>query len=158
LIVGALSRGSLVAGLAALALFVVMFMSWFGDAGQAAEDAEEVRRAAEILNVDAAPTDDTTDTAWQAFGWFGLAILIGAIGLGISFAVVTYTRASVSLPIALSSTTAGAGLLAVVYVFFRILNPPGDGEVDREVGLFLGLLASAGIALGGWLGMQDDPP
>jgi hypothetical protein len=154
---GALSRGSLVAGIAALALFAVMFLSWYGDTGQAARDAEEVRQAAELLGVDAAPTEDTTDTAWQAFGWFGLAILIIAIGFGISFAVVTYTGASVSLPIALSSMTTGAGLLALVYVFFRILNPPGDGEVDREVGLFLGLLASAGIAFGGWLGMQDDP-
>lgn len=155
---GALSRGSLVAGISGLALFVVMFMSWFGDAGSAAKDAEQTRQAAELFGVDPGPTPDTTETAWQAFGWFGLAILIVALGLGIAFAVVTYTGASVSLPIALSSTTTGAGLLALVYVFFRILNPPGDGEVDREIGLFLGLLASAGIALGGWLGMQDDPP
>jgi hypothetical protein len=58
--------------------------------------------------------------------------------------------------VALSSLAAGIGGLAFLLVLYRIINPPGEGDVDREIGIWLGLLATAGITAGGWLGMQEE--
>jgi len=154
--VNALSRGGLVAGIAGIGLFIIMFLSWFGDSGLSAEIAEQARDAAQFFGVDPGQSRDTTESAWQTFGWFGVAVLLAAVIAAVSFAVVTYTGVSVSLPIALSSIATGFGAFAFVVVLYRAINPPGSGEVDREIGLYLGLLATAGIVVGGYLGMQDD--
>jgi hypothetical protein len=68
---------------------------------------------------------------------------------------VTLTGLSVSYPVAGSAISCGLGALAFLLVLYRLIDPPLDGEVEREVGIWLGLLASAGIAVGGYLGMQE---
>lgn len=151
-----LGRGALVAGISGIALFVAMFLSWFGEAGVASDIAERVRQASELITGSAPEPADTTASGWDSLGWFEVLVLLGAIVTAVGFALVTYTGASVSLPIALSSCTAGAGILAFVFVLHRVINPPGDGEVDREIGLWLALVASAGIIAGGYLGMQEE--
>jgi hypothetical protein len=45
------------------------------------------------------------------------------------------------------------GMLSSLLVLYRIINPVLDA--GRKLGLFLGLLAAAGIAAGGWLAMQE---
>jgi hypothetical protein len=40
-------------------------------------------------------------------------------------------------------------------VLYRLINPPGDG-LGREIGIWLGLLTTAGITYGGYLGMQEE--
>jgi hypothetical protein len=61
---------------------------------------------------------------------------------------------SVNLPVAASALTAGLGILATLLILYRIIDPPGDAA--REFGVFLGLIAAAGIAVGGWLSMQEE--
>jgi hypothetical protein len=68
---------------------------------------------------------------------------------------VVLGRISVSYPVAGSSVTAGFGALALVLIAYRLINPPGGGDVDSEIGAWLGLIAAAGVTLGGYLGMQD---
>ena len=150
----------MIAGLAGLALFLVMFLSWFGVDSTAAELAEDVQQAAEVLGVDAgtATEVDTTESGWSSMGWFGVAILLLAAVAAIGFALVEYTGASVSAPVALSTIACALGAIAFVVVLFRLIFPPGSGEVDREIGVYLGLLATAGIAFGGYLGMQEEDP
>jgi hypothetical protein len=46
---------------------------------------------------------------------------------------------------------AGVGTLLILY---QIFDTPGD--FGRKVGLFLGLIACAAIAVGGYLSMQED--
>jgi hypothetical protein len=134
-----------------------MFLGWYKDAGAASDIAEQVRQAAEVLNPGSAPAaGDTTASGWDALGWFETLVLMVAVVTAVGFAFVTYTGISLSLPIALSATTAGAGIFAFLFVLHRVINPPGDGEVEREVGLWLGLLASAGVIAGGYLGMQEE--
>jgi hypothetical protein len=70
-------------------------------------------------------------------------------------AIVTLTGLSVSYPVAGSAVSCGIGALAFLLILYRLLDPPLDGEVDRELGIWLGLVTSAGIAVGGYLGMQE---
>jgi hypothetical protein len=74
---------------------------------------------------------------------------------GISVGIVVLGRISVSYPVAGSTVTAGLGALALVVIAYRLINPPGSGDLDREVGAWLGLIAAAGVTVGGYLGMQD---
>lgn len=52
-----------------------------------------------------------------------------------------------------------AGALAVLIVLFRLLLPPDGGidelEVSRKIGVFLGLIAAAGVAFGGYTAMNE---
>jgi hypothetical protein len=74
------------------------------------------------------------------------AIVVGVVVLG---------RISVSYPIAGSAIATGFGALALVLIAYRLIDPPGGGGVDREIGAWLGLIAAAGIVWCGWLGMQE---
>ena len=77
---------------------------------------------------------------------------------GLSVGIVAFGRISVSYPVAGSSITLGFGALALLLIAYRLISPPGSGEVDREVGAWLGLIAAAGVTLGGYLGMQEAKP
>ena len=110
--------------------------------------------------------EDTGDlgglNAWQSFGLIDLVLLLAALA-GIALAIVAGTRSTVNLPVALSAITAGLGILSVALIIFRIIVTPefsaggfGDIETDRSIGVFLGLLAAAGIAYGGWTAMQEE--
>ena len=78
-----------------------------------------------------------------------VALSVGAVVLG---------RFSVSYPVAGSSVALGFGGLALLLIVYRLINPPGSGDVDREIGAWLGLIAAAGIIWGGWLGIQERRP
>ena len=65
----------------------------------------------------------------------------------------------VALPVAASALTAGLGILSFVFVAFSIINTPsrsGRVDLDREIGVFVGLMLTAGIAYGGWMAMQEE--
>jgi hypothetical protein len=46
---------------------------------------------------------------------------------------------------------AGVGTILILY---QVFETPGD--LDRKVGLFLGLIACAAITVGGYLSMQEE--
>jgi hypothetical protein len=124
--------GELVGALSGLGLLVVSFLPWYSAGGQDA-------------------------TAWQAFSVIDLVMAAAAIA-GLSVGIVAFGRISVSYPVAGSTIAAGFGALALVLIAYRLVNPPGSGDVDREVGAWLGLIAAAGITFGGYLGMQEARP
>lgn len=121
--------GELVGTVSALGLLAVSFLPWFS-----------------VGSVD--------QTAWQAFSVIDLVLLVAVI-MSLSVVVVTVTHLSVSYPVAGSSMATGAGALAFVLVLYRLIDPPGGGGVDRELGIWLGLIACAGLTLGGCLGMEE---
>jgi hypothetical protein len=96
-------------------------------------------------------------TAWQAFSVIDLVIAAAAVA-GLSVGIFALGRISVSYPVAGSSATAGLGALALVLIAYRLINPPGSEDVDREIGAWLGLVAAAGVTIGGYLGMQEAAP
>jgi hypothetical protein len=124
--------GELVGALSGLGLLVVSFLPWYSAGGQDA-------------------------TAWQAFSVVDLVMAAAAIA-GVSVGIVAFGRISVSYPVAGSSITLGFGALALLLIAYRLIDPPGGGEVDREVGAWLGLIAAAGVTFGGYLGMQEARP
>ena len=77
--------------------------------------------------------------------------VIVAVGL----AVAASDGPDVALPVAASAITAGLGILSTVLVAYRLLDPPVRTS-SRKFGVFLGLIAAAGIAYGGWLAMQEE--
>lgn len=139
--VARLRRGELIAGASGLALFIIMFVSWFG-----AGDGPGVELAE-------AAGFDTSANAWQSFGFIDLVLLVTVI-VSVGLAVATATARTVALPVAASAITAGLGILATILVLYRIIDPPE--EASREIGVFLGLIAAAGVAVGGWLSMEEE--
>jgi hypothetical protein len=125
---GTLASRELVGAASGLALLVVSFLPWYSAGGQDA-------------------------TAWQAFSVVDLFIAAAAAA-GLSVGLVVLFRLSVSYPMAGASITALFGAIAVVLILWRLIDPPGEG-LDVEVGAWLGLIAAAGVTLGGYLGMQE---
>jgi len=123
------ASGELVGALSGLVLLVVSFLPWYSAGGQDA-------------------------TAWQAFSVTDIVMALAAVS-ALSVGVVAFGRLSVSYPVAGSAITTGLGGLALLLIAYRLINPPGSGDIDREIGAWLGLLAAAGVTWGGWLGMQE---
>jgi hypothetical protein len=131
-----LRRGELIAGVSGLALFVIMFFGWFG-------------ASAEVPGFEVG----VTFSAWESFDFIDLILLLTVV-VAVGLAAATAASQTVALPVAASAITAGLGILSTLLVLYRIIDPPH--ELGREFGVFLGLIASAGIALGGWLSMQEE--
>lgn len=147
--VGQVPRGALIAGIAGIALFIIMFFSWFG-----APEAEIVTPAGGIqLDLGNVPGADTSFSAWQSFDFIDIVLLVTVI-VAVGLAVMSAMGSSVNLPVAASALTAGLGILATLLVLYRIIDPPFGA--DREFGVFLGLIACAGVAAGGWMSMQEE--
>jgi hypothetical protein len=124
-----LALGELVGVISGLGLLVVSLLPWYSAGGADA-------------------------TAWQAFSVIDL-VLLAAATVSLSVGVVVLTRLSVSYPVAGCAVATGVGAVAFLCVLYRLIDPPGGDGVDREIGAWLGLIATAGITLGGYLGLQE---
>jgi hypothetical protein len=123
-----LRAGELVGAFGGLGLLVATFLPWYSAGGE---------------NV----------TAWQAFSVTDV-ILAAAAAVALSVAACVLFRISVSYPVAGSSVATGLGTIAAVLIVIRLIDPPGGGGVDVEIGAWLGLVCAAAITLGGYMGMQ----
>lgn len=135
-----ISFGEMVAGVSGLILFIVMFFPWY----QVETDG---------FNASA--------NAWEAFGFIDiLLLLVVLVAVGMAAA-----RAAGAMPAGLPAPpgliVAAAGGLAILLILIRIISIPGpqievDGiDYDRQIGIFLGLLAAAGITFGGYTAMNE---
>ncbi|MGH2951927.1 MAG: hypothetical protein ACRDKX_07790 [Solirubrobacterales bacterium] len=140
-----LRTGELIAGVAAVALFIIMFLPWFGFDVGGGEVAEDLGIAVPEVSADF--------NAWESFDFIDLVLLLTII-VAVGLAVATAMAQTVSLPVAASALTAGLGILSTILVLYRIINPPG--EADREFWVFVGLIAAGAIAYGGWRSMQEE--
>jgi hypothetical protein len=143
--VSRLNQGEKLAGIAGIALLLIMFIfDWFTvDVGGGFADIS------------------VGGNAWETMELIRFILLLAAFA-GIALAVVAASQSDVDLPIAMSAITAGLGILAVVLVVFRIISPPDGGadefgvDIGRGIGVFLGLIAAGGVAAGGWMAMQEE--
>lgn len=150
--VARLGRGELIAAVSGIALFILLFLPWFGVGGDVGEAFEQSQEFAEGLGF-ATPDVDTNFNAWESFDLIDLVLALTAI-FAVGVGVAAATARTVALPVATSAITAGLGVLSTVLVLYRVINPPAD--LDREFWLFVGLIAAAGVAVGGWLAMQEE--
>ena len=146
-----LSQGEKIAAISAIVLFLVMIIfTWFSvDFGSD--------------NLGFTGGIDTGVNAWQAFGFIDIVLFV-TILVAIGGAVIAANATSVNTPVAISAITCGLGILSVLLILFRIIDPPGSGDIpdgfdigiNRGIGVFLGLIAAGGIAYGGWRAMEEE--
>jgi len=136
------SPGEMIAGISALALFIFLFLPWYG-VGIDSIGGFEVGELGDV-------------SAWEAFGLVDILLfLVSVVVVGLVLARAA--DAMPELPQSPALIIAAAGGLALLLVLFRLLVAPdfGEADVSRKIGIFLGLLASAGIAYGGWRAMNE---
>lgn len=143
------SFGEMVAAASGLALFIFMFLPWYG------------------MSVEGVPDvgDTPTFNAWEAFDLIDIVLLLVA-AIAVAVAVLRAADSMPELPAPAGTIVMGAGLVAVALIAFRILVTPGEDsaqffgveiEFTRRIGLFLGLAAAGGIAYGGYRQTQEPP-
>jgi hypothetical protein len=142
-----LSTGEKVAGGSAVLLFIFMFFDWF---------KVEVSGTGFVGG-------SLGGNAWEWFSWIDLLMLLTVIVV-LAVVVIRLSDAVFEPPFSLNAVVAVLGGLSVLFILYRIIDPPGASEsfggvsvdVGRQIGVFLGLLAAAGITYGGYRAMQEE--
>ena len=140
-----LSTGEKIAGGSAVLLFIFMFLDWF------------------TLNVSGGElvSFSAGGSAWDVFSWIDLFLLL-TVAVAIGVAVIRLSDAIVEPSFSINAVVAILGGLSVLLILYRIIDPPIDTgdvagiDVGRSIGVYLGLLAAAGITYGGYRAMQEE--
>jgi hypothetical protein len=144
-----LSRGERVAGVCGALLFIFLWFTWY--AWTTTTPVGGVKVSSPGLN------------AWQSFTWIDIYLFLVAAAA----VALLLLRASGSMPAAINSPellVAAAGAVAFLLILFRLIDTPIHPQtfpgfhvsVSRKLGSFLGLFASAAIAVGGWLAWSEQ--
>src|SRR3954454_14222722 len=129
-----------------LVLFLSLFLEWYS------------------VNIRGFTGDLPTVTGWRALGFIDILLFLVAV---IAIAVAVLKAAGMLPPPRLPASPGFillvVGGIAVILVLFRIISIPDEGagnlpgvDVGRSFGIFLALLAAAGVALGGWLTWNEE--
>ena len=144
-----LSTGEKISAGSAILLFVVMFFDWFG------VEVSGVPGFGGTIN-------GSGGSAWDALDVIPLFLML-AIVCALAVAVVRLTDADLELSISLNAIVAAVGALACLLILYRIVFPPDFGsfggvsvDATLKLGIFLGLIAAAGIAYGGYSAMRAE--
>jgi uncharacterized membrane protein YhaH (DUF805 family) len=137
-----LSTGEKIAGVSGVLLFIFMFFDWFS-----------VSASNGFISV------SVGGNAWDTLDVIPLILLI-AIVAAVGVAVVRLTDAVFEPAISMNAVVSVLGAVSFLLILYRIVSPPDSGvsgiDVSPEVGIFLGLIAAAGIAYGGYRAMQEE--
>lgn len=125
-----------------IVLFIAYFLPWFkADAG--------------IVSVSASGGD-------VGFLWATLPMLLGLIAAAIVIATKLFDVKLPDLPAPLGQILLGIGALAAVLVVLKLIIGEDDDaaaavgiDISRSFGIFLAALAAIGLAVGGYLKMQE---
>jgi hypothetical protein len=134
--VNRLSTGEKIAGVAAVLLFISMFLAWFGFETPGNELGISV---------------DLSFNAWESFDFIDLILMLTVI---VTLGAVIAQASDTVIDFPLFPVVAGLGALSTLLVLYRIIDPPGGA--DREFGVFLGLILSALLTYGGYRAMQEE--
>jgi hypothetical protein len=140
-----LSTGEKIAGGSAVLLFIFMFFDWF---------KVEVSSGNGLFSV------SEGGNAWEAFSQIDIILLIVVI-VALGVAVLRVSDAVFEPSFSLNAVVAILGGIAVLLILYRIIDPPLDTDIpgvdiSRSFGVYLGLLAAAGITYGGYRAMQEE--
>jgi hypothetical protein len=136
-----LSMGEKIAGVSALVLLISMFLPWYG------VDFNNV----ELADASAFKAEDIIDLLM-------LLACVATIGLVVAKAM----SAGASLPVPAGLVLVVAGGLCLLLVVYRLIDAPGDipagvdASVTHKFGFFIGLVASAAFAFGGFRAMSES--
>jgi hypothetical protein len=144
-----LNTGEKIAGVSAVLLFIFMFLDWFG---------------VEISGEDGSVAfgSGAGGSAWDALDFIPI-ILVITIVVALVSVFLRLSDSDYEPPISINVAVAVLGGLSTLLILYRIIDPPGFGtfggvsvDATLEFGIFLGLVTAAGIAYGGYRGMQEE--
>jgi hypothetical protein len=147
-----LRRSDQIVGGGAIALFIFLFFfKWYGYSSNAPSIAG--------VNVNSSYSID----GWHAFQnsrWIWIITIIVALGT----VAIASGALELKSPVQLGVLVAGLGALSTLTILYRIIHHPTasasfgsfHASVGIKIGIWLGLIAAAGITYGGYLGMQDE--
>jgi hypothetical protein len=145
-----LSTGEKVSAVSAILLFVFMFFDWFGV------------EVSGVPGFSGTVSSSGGGSAWNALDVIPIFLML-AIVAAIGVAVIRLTDADVEPPVSMNAIVAGLGGFAVLLILYRIVSPPDFGsfggvsvDATLKFGIFLGLIAAAGIAYGGYAAMREE--
>jgi hypothetical protein len=122
--------GEWITAVAGALLLVSLFLPWYSDGG------------------------GNETSGFAALGVIDLVLAVVAVG-ALAFFVLTACQPLPAVPLAFNVFLVLALFPALLLVVLRVLDLPGSAET-REAGVWLGLAATAGVALGGWIALRDD--
>src|SRR6478672_3722472 len=145
-----LKRGEGIAGVSGLLLIAIMFVfPWFG---------LKLGPPAVLLS------NERTRDAWSSYGFTDIVLLVTALS-AIALVLLAAADREVGRSAAASSIVTFLGLASVVLVVISIISLPSLGyasgpgiEHFRKIGVWLGLIAAAGVAAGGYMASQEREP
>jgi hypothetical protein len=144
-----LRLGERIAGVCAVLLFIDEFLNWYSVS--ASNVAKQL--GVQLPN---GVGGSITVTAWQAFDWVDLLMLLTVIVV-LAWVALAAIQRTVALPVTMSTiATALCGVTTLV-VLYRIINQPGPNDlVDIEYGAYLGLVLLLAMTYGGYAAMRDE--
>jgi hypothetical protein len=145
-----LNTGEKVSAVSAILLFVFMFFDWFGV------------KISGVPGFSGDVSGSGGGSAWDALDVIPIFLML-AIVVALGVAVIRLTDADLEPPVSLNAIVAALGGLAVLLILYRIVSPPDFGsfggvsvDATLKFGIFLGLIAAAGIAYGGYSAMREE--
>ena len=141
-----MSTGEKIADASAVLLFIFMFFEWFSIDVSGGEGLFTISGGA---------------NAWESFSLIDIILLVTVIA-AVAVAVVRLSDALFEPPVSLNAIVAVLGGVSVLLILYRIIDPPNFGadvpgvDIGPSIGVFLGLIAAAGIAYGGYRAMQEE--
>lgn len=142
-----LTQGEKIAGVSAILLFIFMFFDWYG---------VTISGGGETINLGGG------GNAWDALDFIPILLLIAIIAT-VAVVVIEATDNDVDLPVHGAAIITVVGVVSTLLILFRIIDTPtfaSIGGVSAEgsvkFGIFLSLIAAAGMAFGGWRTMQEE--
>jgi hypothetical protein len=144
-----LSSGEKIAGVSSIVLFIFMFFDWF---------TVEVTGGNGLLTA----TVSGGGSAWDALDWIPIVLVITILA-ALGVATLRLIESQYEPPAAANSIVAILGAISFILILYRIIDPPGAGsvsglsiDVSPAFGIFVSLVAAAGIAYGGYKAMQEE--
>ena len=150
--VSRVQRGAMIAGVAGIVLFIVMFLNWFGIDQSGAQDLS-LEEAQDLSGFVSAGATSLDINAWQAFSFIDIILLVTIIA-AVGLAAIQAFATRINLPVALSAVVTALGALSTLLVLYRILDTPYS--LDRDYGVFVGLVVAAALTYGGFIAMQEE--
>lgn len=151
---GRLRLGEWVAAVSGAVLLIVLFLPWFVARVDVEPSPPGYQPLASLSLCDPAPCGAERASAFEAFAAIDVLLVVAALG-GLAVGVLSALYSPPAVPVGASTLATIGGLLATLLVLFRVAVPPDSGG-ERLYGLWLGLAACAGLAVGGWLSMRDE--
>lgn len=130
--------GEALAAIGAIGLFVLLFANWFEGAG-------------------------VSRSGWSSVGWALIALLVVEVVVALVLVIATVARAKPAIIVGSAVTTAALGIVTLPIALVRVLitQPDldlglGNTAVSVQVAGYLGLVALALTAAGGWITLADE--